>query len=356
MRIIHTADLHLGSSLGSALPADKIAERRRELVGTFANMADYAESRGAELMLLAGDVFDANLPPRTDKDYFYDVVKRHPNIRFLYLKGNHDCVTSFTEELPNLFTFGPEWTCYRFGNVCVYGIELPEKGKRAAAESLICDPNDTNIVMLHGQTGSTDDDIVIRDYAGKGIDYVALGHVHSYSCGDIDGRGKYVYCGCPEGRGFDETGEKGFVELETGAGVSHRFIPFAQRTIRLVETDVTGARDKQEALAMAIAMTGDIPQKDILRLVFTGETSFDTAGLAADTKERLKHRFYNVSVKDETRSGVDVDAVATEETLAGEFVRLARDADIPEELDRSRIITIGLKALYGDLADYKKER
>lgn len=356
MKIIHTSDLHLGSSFGNALPAAKVGERRRELVYTFDRMADYAVKNGVDLILLSGDVFDDNLPPKNDKEFFYDVIKRHPGVRFLYLKGNHDFLPSYTENIPNLLTFGPEWTSYRFGNVCIHGIELPEKGKRAAAESFSCDPSDINIVMLHGQTGSSEDDIVIKDYAGKGIDYIALGHIHSYSFGELDLRGSYAYSGCPEGRGFDEIGEKGFVLLGTGAGVRHEFIPFAQRTVRLVEADVSEFTNKQDALMEGLARTSGIPGDDIVRLVFKGDVTFDTAGLAGEALTRLKPNFFHISVKDKTSLKPDLESVAKEESLSGEFVRLAANAEIPEGLDRGRIITIGLKALRGELSDYKKER
>ncbi len=356
MRIIHTADLHLGSSLGNALPADKIPARRRELVNTFVKLADFAEAGGFELVLLSGDVFDQDLPPRTEKEFFYDTIKRHPNVNFLYLKGNHDSLPSYTETIPNLFTFGKEWTCHRFGNVCVHGIELPEKNKRAAAESFRCDPDDINIVMLHGQTGGAADDIVIRDYSGKGIDYMALGHIHSFSSGEIDVRGKYAYSGCLEGRGFDETGEKGFAVIDTDKAIMPEFVPFACRTVRLVEADITGQPDKQEALAFAEKLVGGIPKNDILRLVFKGEVSFDTAGLAAIAETRLKPMFFHVSVKDKTSVKPDVDRISREETLAGEFVRLLQTSEIPEGCDRGRILTIGLKAISGQLPDYKKER
>ena len=47
----------------------------------------------------------------------------------------------------------------------------------------------------------------------KNIDYLALGHIHGYKEAPLDGRGKYCYPGCLEGRGFDECGKKGFVLL-----------------------------------------------------------------------------------------------------------------------------------------------
>ena len=50
-----------------------------------------------------------------------------------------------------------------------------------------------------------------------GIDYLALGHVHSFRQEKLDEQGIWCYSGCLEGRGFDECGTKGYVMLETVA-------------------------------------------------------------------------------------------------------------------------------------------
>lgn len=55
------------------------------------------------------------------------------------------------------------------------------------------------------------------DLRGRGIDYLALGHVHSFRQEKLDEQGIWCYSGCLEGRGFDECGTKGYVMLETVA-------------------------------------------------------------------------------------------------------------------------------------------
>ena len=57
---------------------------------------------------------------------------------------------------------------------------------------------------------STDFSIIAFSEKEKNIDYLALGHVHEYRSGQLDGRGVWAYSGCPEGRGFDETGKNAF--------------------------------------------------------------------------------------------------------------------------------------------------
>ena len=69
---------------------------------------------------------------------------------------------------------------------------------------------------LHGELKdkcSAPETIGIKEATGKNIDYLALGHYHSYSGAVIDERGSAVYSGTPEGRGFDEAGDKGFIML-----------------------------------------------------------------------------------------------------------------------------------------------
>ena len=90
MKIIHAADIHLGSKMDTRLGKDKAKERKAELRDSFDRMADYAESNDVSVIMLSGDVFDSDDPSKKDKESFYATVRAHPNIDFLYLKGNHD--------------------------------------------------------------------------------------------------------------------------------------------------------------------------------------------------------------------------------------------------------------------------
>ena len=58
MRIIHTSDIHLDSPLTSRLSANKIRERRRELLSGFGRLVDEAKTQGTEAIIIAGDLFD----------------------------------------------------------------------------------------------------------------------------------------------------------------------------------------------------------------------------------------------------------------------------------------------------------
>lgn len=339
MKIIHCADIHLGAPMDSHFGVDEAERRRGEIRATFNRMLAYAARENVKVIILAGDVFDADRPFRRDKQFFYDAVRANPNIDFLYLRGNHDGLESYSEDgLVNLKTFGDRWTAYSYGNVDIYGAELPYGGDMYA--ELKCISERYNIAVLHGQTGG---DINLGRLRDRNIDYLALGHIHSYSAGKLDSRGSYAYSGCLEGRGFDETGEKGFVLLDTDKN-SFKFVPFAGKVIRLFRIDVTGADSAYEAFAR-VKDKAQFAKNDVIRVELCGRINFYDDRLAEDIAAYLSPSCAYASVKDKTVKNTDVSAVSGETSLRGEFVRtVLADASIAEE-DKERVIILGLDAL-----------
>ena len=348
MKIIHCADVHLGSQM-KKLPRDKSDERARELRATFERMIAYAKREGISCILLAGDVFDGDRPFKKDKEFFYGAVRRNPEIAFYYLRGNHDGMESYTEQIDNLYTFGEEWTRYTLGeNVALYGIETTAGNCVSLYSSLKPDPNEVNIVMLHGQEGESFGECAVNipKLKNKGIDYLALGHVHTYRCEKLDARGAWAYSGCLEGRGFDETGEKGFAVYDT-VDRTVRFVPFALRTVVEKDVDISGAQNGYDALG-AVKAGVAVDTKNLLRLNLTGEIPFIDEALAADVEKYVSGTCYFVSVKDRTKLKIDYSALEDSLSLKGEFVRLALAEDMDGD-DRQKIIDLGLKALTGSL-------
>ena len=294
MKLIHCADLHLDSRLSAHLDREQAKRRRDELLRNFARLAGYAEENGVEAVLIAGDLFDRDTVSALAKSTVLSVIAAHPQIRFYYLRGNHDSGDYSDSSRPqNLFLFGNRWRSWpegADGRITITGVELTRENASYALSALRLEPDKFNIVMLHGQeTGGTaaaapdlsavppgrsghppntgyaeytghieyagfidyaghsglSVPISIRALQGKGIDYLALGHVHSYKYAKLDSRGVYCYPGCLEGRGFDESGPHGFVLLdidEKKLRLRSRFVPFAKRTLYAVAVDVTGCR------------------------------------------------------------------------------------------------------------------
>ena len=349
LKLIHCADIHLGSKMESKLPNAKAEERRGEVRKTFHRMVEYAQKEGVRAILLSGDVFDSDRPLKRDKEFFYDVVKGNPEIDFLYLRGNHDGEESYTEEgISNLKTFSSEWTAYEYGDTVVHGIELVKENALSLYSTFKADKDKKNLVMLHGQTGASSgaDKINTAKFAEKHIDYLALGHIHSYSENKLDDRGRYAYSGCLEGRGFDETGEKGFVLLEVTDRVESRFIPFAERTICEEFVDISSTQNAYSAYQSVKAQIKFNP-KNLYRIHLVGEIDYDNDALCQDLEKLLANDCYFISVKDGTQRKIDFTAYEGDISLRSEFIRAVTAHSEWSEEKKRQVIALGLKALSG---------
>ena len=353
LKLIHCADIHLGSKMESKLPKAKAEERRGEVRKTFHRMVEYAQKEGVRAILLSGDVFDSDRPLKRDKEFFYDVVKGNPEIDFVYLRGNHDGKESYTEDgLDNLKTFTAEWSGYTYDNVYVCGLELARENATSLYSTLKLDASKINVVMLHGQVASTAgvDKINPTKLADKHVDYLALGHIHSYSENKLDDRGRYAFSGCLEGRGFDECGDKGFVLLEIDDKINSTFVPFAQRKIDEYEVNISDTQNSYGAYQAVKAQVKFDPA-NLYRIHLVGDISYDGENLAEDMERLLGNDCYFVSVKNRTLKKIDPSEYEGDLSLRGEFGRaVMANPDWTEERKR-QVITLGLKALAGQEVD-----
>ncbi|MCR4792880.1 MAG: metallophosphoesterase family protein [Lachnospiraceae bacterium] len=366
MKIIHMADAHLDSRMESRLDKSKAATRREELIDTFCGIADYADENGVSAVIIAGDLFDTKNARVGAVNRVKAAFESHPGVTFYYLKGNHDEADYFEgEDAPsNLKLFekeGIEKDTVKTGSgkdVVITGIVPGEDGFDKAYTELLLEYDAVNIVVMHGcadkyQAKDKAESIDLGRLKNKNIDYLALGHYHSFAEEELPSRGKYCYSGCIEGRGFDECGEKGFVLLdideETGK-IDSNFIPFSKRNVYVIEADIsecmtTPEIDKSVSDAIkATSATGD----DIVRIVLTGETDVDIEKDIEHVGRQLNDRFYYAEVKDNSKIAIDYEEYLHEASLKGELVRLLKADDSLSEEERGRIVRCAIQALKGE--------
>ena len=372
MKLIHTADIHLDSKLSRHLDDARAAERKNELLSTFQNIVHYAVSNSVDAILIAGDLFDIRNISATARDAVISVILNNPNITFFYLRGNHDAgafldafKNRIQSDLPeNLKLFKETWTSYHFTGqdgteVVITGAEINRDNNTALESSLALNQAECNIVMLHGQEsetkGKNDAEIIpIRSYQNRGIDYLALGHIHQPKIAQLDARGTYSYCGCPEGRGFDEIGPRGFNLLTVKDGtVDVRFVPFAQRIIYDMKVDVSSALTNDDAVGLIRSAfeEGGVLFKDLAKVRLSGETGLDVHFDIAYIAHVLNENYYLIRVKDESRPAVVYDSFIADMSLKGEFVRMVKDAVDREQIDEEdagKIIALGIRLLSGE--------
>ena len=349
MKLIHCADLHLDSPMESNLSAEQARERKNEILASFARLVRLAEESRVAAILISGDLFDSRHITKRTERYVLDLIRRHENVIFFYLAGNHDRGSALAELAPeerpeNLCLFDEGWRSYNFGEVVITGSENPDLDTLELGESVL------NILMLHGQDTSERrsdkrDLIRFQKLKNKNIDYIALGHLHTYRTAKLDERCTACYSGCLEGRGFDECGPKGYVLLEVdGKRITHTFVPFARRELYTVEYDITGCGTRISLEERVTAAVEKIPSASMVKLVLTGscpaEQNKDTEYLLSI----LSQRFYFAKIHDETRLLIRPEDYQNDISLKGEFVRRVMASDL-SEVEKERVLACGFRAL-----------
>ena len=349
MKIIHCADLHLGSNLTS-LPIKEIKDiRKNELLNSYNRLIEYANNNNIDMILFSGDVFDSDRPSKKDKQFFYSSIKSNPNIRFIYLKGNHDISESLNEEYDNLYLFSDEWKKYEFDDIVISGIELSNNNKSSLYASINLNPDKINIVMMHGDISSRGKEFIdLKKLANKNIDYLALGHIHQSSINKIDDRGIAVYPGCLDGRGFDELDTKGFYVIDTNSIKNPTFIPFSSRIIREINIDITNASSLYDAKEIVNNKLKEFNFKDIIKINLIGNVKFDIDGINDDIYGFIKNNFFYVKVKNELIRTIDYNDFKNDYSLKGEFIRNVLNNNEYDDKKKDEIISIGLKILNGE--------
>ena len=188
----------------------------------------------------------------------------------------------------------------------------------------------------------------MKDSFGRNIDYMALGHYHKYSVMPIDKRGVAVYSGTPEGRGFDEVGERGFVMIDTDAGLTHEFIPFARRTLREIALPLDEITQPSQIIEEAEKLLSAIPSSDLVRLVLSGEYIPELWHDTDSLLRRFGDRFYHFEVKDESKIKIDPETYKNDKSFKGEFIRLVQADESLDDEKKASVIACGLYALMGE--------
>ena len=308
LTFLHAADFHLDSPF-HALPPEQAAERRQEQRQLLTRLADTARQAQVDLVFLAGDLFDGQRARPETVQALYQVLEELEAEVFLS-PGNHDPysptspygkfpwpdhVHIFTQAAPARVEV-PQLGAVVYGSAftSLYRMDSPLAGFHAQEEDLAA------FGCFHGDLSSAHSrygPITHNEIAASGLHYLALGHSHSASGLKRAGKTYYAWPGCPEGRGFDETGDKGVYlgQLE-GGRVSLDFVPLARRRYLTPSLDITG-QDPAQALEALIRASRP---EDILRISLTGTRDPDNEPNLTALTALASGYFYSASLYDNT--------------------------------------------------------
>ena len=355
MRILHAADLHLDSAF-AGLAEEKAALLRQESRDILRRMVDWANDHAVDVMLLSGDLFDSDRMYSQTARTLAQALARFRGRIFLS-PGNHDCyapgsgydAVDWPENVHIFTSRRPQTVLLRSLNASVTGAAFTSAEEWEPFDGASFSGGDAPIRLgvLHGEVTRGESKyraIPPAEIEKTNLTYLALGHVHRCAGVQRAGNTAYAYPGCLPGRGFDETGDKGFLYGEiTPEKVELEFIPFAPRRYQSVTADIT---DRDPADAVRQALDPDCGQ-DICRVLLTGSRR-ENFSLSALTSE-LSGLCAALELTDETYPEEDVWARCGEDSLRGLFLQNLRarydGADEDEKRQLLQAARFGLAAL-----------
>lgn len=361
MRVLHTSDLHLGRQF-NGIPLDEDHDR------VLNQIVRAIVTHRADVLVIAGDIFDRAAPPATAVRQFNSFLSRvasETTAAVVMIAGNHDSgdrIASMSimtdanralirgvvavDERPLVLVdehgavafSGLPFSYEYAARECFAdeGIQAPEDvlaAQVAAARGNI--PKDARwVIVAHafvsGAQGSDSERPLarvggietVRPEIFEGAHYVALGHLHRPQSA---GAPHIRYSGSPLAFGFDEadsTKSMNLVEIDGEGNVRVETIPFAPiRGVRIL-------RGKHSELLLAE------PSADFVKAVLTDEVPI------IDGMKRLREVFQNACdltyERDERAPEVKsfdarVTKVADPIIVIGDFLELVRNDRMTDE-------------------------
>jgi len=377
--LLQTSDWHVGSPLtGGALawPADLRSRRREEVDGAAERAVRAARAAGADLLLVPGDLWDAeSVPPSSVHRILEAFASFAPRPVFI-APGNHDFAGpgGFYDPAVLLALGMRPWP----ENVVVFRDEawtaaaVPGRKDAAVVGRAFLSPSTVEerplatpparpaaahaLLLVHGSLESYPGADAPRgrkrtapftrdELLAAGFSWAALGHHHHFHLvTDGGGAARGGYSGSPAGRGLDETGPRVFlkVTLAPARPPAVEAIPSDERTLLDLTMDVDGLEaeailGKVEA---ALSEVGAGPP-DVVRITLTGMQPHGARPTSALMP--LASRYAHLVLRDATAPSSPEDP-GTRATAEGRFYAdlAARRSVAPDDASK-RVVDLALR-------------
>ena len=347
LRLLHTADVHLGARHADL--GDRAATQRERQFAAFVATVDLALAEKVDLVLIAGDLFDSNTQPRRSVERAAAQIKRlvDARIRVVIAPGTHDVYDKASIyrafDMPALAgavgsdlvtVLDPDHHDVHLGalDVVVHGrcfaTKRAPESPLARLDASTDDRASWHVGLLHAALaieGRTDgDDVVIRteEIEASHLDYLALGHWHSTSKGKAGGT-TYAYAGAPEPVALDQD-RAGFVLLVTldGAGAAKKVAieerKVGRTTFERLQLDAATV-GTQPALVATLAERADPDLVLDVELIGVRPDELDLQ--CEEVEAELAERFLKVRVRDRSVAPLPEGPLASPDTVLGAFIR-----------------------------------
>jgi exonuclease SbcD len=358
MKVLLFADLHLDTPFAWA-PVRIARSRRQALRDTLLRIVQLAGELQVDALLCGGDLYEhERVSPDTGAFLRSAFERLHPTPVFL-APGNHDWYGP--ESLYRLNDWSPNVHIFEHARLepvpLSDGLTLWGAAHCAPAntdgflDGFIVDRGGVHLAIFHGSERNW----LLQEGEGKlphapfdaeqigraGLHHVFLGHYHR----PRDAK-RHTYPGNPEPLAFGEDGDRGAViATVSGDGVvtqERRRVSTTQVHERGIDvSDCRSLQDVREAIAASLNGCSGVA-----RVTLTGELQPELDLNVPSLSDAAPWMDLLVPQVGPLHPGYDLEALADEQTVRGQFVRDVTAADLPEDV-RRRVLLTGLRALDG---------
>ena len=363
MKILHCADLHLDSPF-SGLDPHTSESRREEQRELFRSLICLVRNRRVDILLIAGDLFDSGFTSAKTVKFVADMLSKL-DCPVVISPGNHDPFIKgglySTEFPPNVHIFDSEsLSSFDFPSLglTVYGYAFTSSHYESdpLEHPITVNEDRINVLCAHADLSSALSryaPITPRDLSDSPFDYVALGHIHNAPEIETYNGTVAAYCGCLEGRSFDETGFGGVMLLDIEKEkLRYEKIRVAKRRYMMEQIDVTGSESDSEVADKILRRVAVSNYKDdtALRVILCGSVPPSYTPNTGNICDKVTG-LYKIEVQDDTVPLYDAEALMEDMSVRGEYFRTLvhkmKEGTAEERRIAVQALRIGLCALEG---------
>ena len=339
LKILHTADIHLGAKFSGL--GNKGASQREQLRTTFKNVIATAINERVNIVLIAGDLFDANQQPQRNIDLVIEQfnVLNQNNVPVCLIPGTHDSLdpssiyrkVDFEGKCPNLKIFADEnvsckeypsldLTVYGKPNLSNRSYISPLKGLKPSTSSKF------HIAMAHGSfyipEKIAEDDHVFRleEVEASGMDYLALGHWHRvYSCSK---KLQAWYSGPPEW--IPDQRERGAVLLVSLSDAGEVRVEPKMVGLRDYDEIEIEVSEIQDLAKLKTKISEGANQNLVRKATLKGLRDAELMVNPEELETELGEKFFHLSVMDESHPKLGEVTEDKERLIRSRFIKLMK--------------------------------
>ena len=360
-RFVHAADLHIDSPFAGVGDADnRVATRLREATyEAFQNLVDLCINQNVDFLVIAGDVYDGADRSVRAQLRFRDGLSKlaEAGIQSFVVHGNHDPLDGWQSSISwpvgvHIFGATPEWKNFeKNGEVvaAVQGMSYPTREVTDNLAKQFSPPESANLFaigLLHANVGANSAHpnyapCSVEDLSESGIDYWALGHVHTRQTLKRSAP-VIAYPGNTQGRHPNETGARGALVVDVDPSGASRSDFVALDVVRWERSDVDISNlETIDSLDSAIRQATDnlsvqAEDRDVVcRLTLVGRgplhEQLSADGAVADLLDAVRGAWsgggspwvWVERIVDSTRPAIDIESRAKQDDFLGATLKRA---------------------------------